>query len=206
MDVDELIASAWGAVKKAGVSEAVQAVAFKEAVDFLVGDRPAGSDKLTQESRSHPKRRPNKTKDEATDSGGGEPDAEAFYSQLADESGVDEAALRDVLQLKGSAIHVIPPTRMFGDTKANQMRQIVALVAGAFAHGLDRSPVDAVAVRDELKRKRCFDPANFAARVRAMKGFSQGSDRNEILVGSKWLGEFEAAIKLATGASDSNEE
>jgi hypothetical protein len=200
MDVDELIAKAWGAVEKAQVPEAVQAVAFKEAADFLVGGEAARSDLPSEEKRAPRRRRGSKAKDETTDRDGAEPDAAAFFSQLADESGVDEATLRDVLQLKGNAIHVLPPTRMFGDTKAKQARQVVALVAGAFAHGLDKSPVDASAVRDEVKRKRCFDPANFASQLKTMKGFSQGSSRNEIMVGSKWLGEFEAAIKLATGA------
>ena len=67
------------------------------------------------------------------------------------------------------------------------------------------SPVDAVAVREEAKRKRCFDGPNFAAVIKSMKGFNPGSHRNEIVVGSKWLGEFEDAIKTVTGDDEDEE-
>jgi hypothetical protein len=35
MDVDDLIRRAWEAVEKAGVPEALQKMAFREAIDFL---------------------------------------------------------------------------------------------------------------------------------------------------------------------------
>lgn len=205
MDVDELMAKAWGAVQKAGIPEPVQGVALKEAIAYLTGsdgvspnpDRPKPKVRKAASRRSAPSPAP-----EEPDS---VPDADEFYEQLAAESGVDEAVLRDVLHLKGNVIHVIPPTRLLGDSKAVQTRQVVALVAGAYAHGLGISPVSAVAVRDEVKRKRCFDPANFAARLKSMKGFSQGANRNEILVGSKWLGEFQEAINAAAGQTEPDE-
>jgi len=38
-----------------------------------------------------------------------------------------------------------------------------------------------------------------------MKGFSPGSHRNEIVVGSKWIGEFGDAIKTVTGDDEDGE-
>lgn len=206
MDVDEFIAKAWRAVEKAGIPEAAQAVAFKEAAGFLAGDGESDRTKPADD-RKRSGRANRKPVQQAKENGDAPvvDDTDAFFAQLADEAGVDEAKLRDVLQLKGGTIHVLPATRKFGDTRANQARQIVALVAGAYAHGLDKSPVDAVAVREEVKRKRCFDSANFAAQLKSMEGYSQGLNRNEIVAGSKWLGEFQRAMKLATGETDSEE-
>lgn len=207
MDVDDLIAKAWGAVEKAGVPGPVQGVALKEAIDFLRGADETPTTNSRRSKRPTGKPRAQSAKGKGVDQKLAEelPDEAAFFSQLADESGVDEVVLRDVLQLKDAAVHVIPPTRKLGDSKANQSRQLIALVAGAYAHGLDRSPVDAVAVREEAKRKKCFDTANFAAILKSMKGFSPGSHRNEIVVGSKWIGEFGDAIKAVTGDDEDGE-
>ena len=160
VDVDDLIAKAWGAVEKAGVPGPVQGVALKEAIDFL---READEGHTTNSRRS--KRPTGKPRAESAGGKGVDqrsaeelPDEAAFFSQLADESGVDEVVLRDVLQLKDAAVHVIPPTRKLGDSKANQSRQLIALVAGAYAHGLDRSPVDAVAVREEPSARSVSTP------------------------------------------------
>jgi hypothetical protein len=207
--VEELLEKAWTAVKKAGVPEPLQEVAFKEAIDYL---RDAGGDG-GQSHAKQSRKKPVSRKQSGSSSSGSQthpaeepPDEDIFFSQLASESGVDEKVLRDVLQLKdGGSVHVIPPTRELGGSKAEQTRRVIALVAGAYAHGLDKSPVDAEAVRAEAKRKRCFDTANFAATLKKLKGFSAGSDRNEIMVGSKWLDEFKEAVATATGTDAGNE-
>ncbi len=78
---------------------------------------------------------------------------------------------------------------------------MVALVAGARSKGLGEKPVDAKAVRDEADRKHCFDSNNFSgSHIGGMKGFNK-SGRKHILVTSKWVGEFQAAIDQALGRS-----
>lgn len=210
MDVEELLQTAWTAVKKAGLPESLQEVAFKEAVAYLRDADGKGGQARAKRSQKKPDtRKPSRSSSsgsQAQDSEEQPPDEDAFFSQLASESGVDEKALKDVLQLKdGGSVHVIPPTRELGRSKAEQTRRVIALVAGAYAHGLDRSPVDAEDVRAEAKRKRCFDTANFAATLKMLKGFSSGSNRNEIMVGSKWFDEFKEAVATATGTDSGDE-
>jgi hypothetical protein len=199
--VEELLQRAWIAVEQADLPESLQELALKEAIDYLrSGENHDPSPPRRQSaSRTSPAKRSASHKGRNADEPPDElPDETTFFSQLASESGVDEKILRNVLQLKGGAVHVIPPTRKLGDSKAKQTRRVIALVAGAYAHGLDRSPVDAEVVRTEAKRKRCFDTANFAATLKKLKGFSQGSSRSEIMVGSKWLEEFSEAVQMAT--------
>jgi ribosomal protein L12E/L44/L45/RPP1/RPP2 len=205
VDLEELLQRAWAAVKKADMPKALQGVALKEAIDFLRaanGDDPASSPKPSPRRKPAPKQAAPPSKASDAKPRESSPDEATFFLQLASESGVDEKVLRDVLQLKDGTVHVLPPTRKLGETKAEQTRRVIALVAGAYAHGLDKSPVDAEVVRVEAKRKRCFDTANFAATLKKLKGFSQGSNRNEVMVGSKWLEEFGEAVEAATGGGE----
>jgi hypothetical protein len=206
VDVDELIQKAWNAVDKAGVPDPIQGVALKEAIDFLrdVGGEGGGEKPQKPARVNRSKAKKTSSSNNASEDGAAA-DPDGFFAQLANESGVAESNLRDVLMLKDGVVHVIPPTRKLGDSKADQSRQLIALVAGAYAHGLDRNPVDAVAVRGEAKRKKCFDGANFAAILKSMKGFNPGSHRNEIVVGSKWIGEFGDAVKTVTGDDEDGE-
>jgi hypothetical protein len=136
------------------------------------------------------------------------PDESTFFAQIADESGVGEKELRDVLRLtKGGEVEVVPPTRKLGLSKADQAKTVIVLVAGARALGLGEDPVDADAVRKEAKRKRCFDQNNFAAKALSpLDGFNAGSNRNEIVLGSKWVGEFKAVVDKVRGAKAAGSE
>jgi len=209
VNVDELIQQAWAAVNKAGVPEPIQGLAFKEAVDFLRGDGESRSggdkpQKRAQAKRSKPKASAS-TEAASQDAEVAEPDD--FFAQLADESGLDEAVLRDVLLLKDNVVHVIPPTRKLGTSKSQQAARVTALVAGAYVHGLGQNTVSAKAVHDEVKRKRCFDPNNYSGKVLGkLKGFSAGSNRSEIVVGSKWLDEFKEAVEAVSEADASGKD
>lgn len=207
MDVDELIARAWKAVEKAGVSEAAQPAALQEAVALLReqdgsggGNAPGeGSTRrapgsgATRRSRSRPLVEPS-TEDL--------PDEGTFFATLATESGVEETELRDVLLYQEGKVTVSPPTRMFGDSKTAQAKAITALVAGARAKGLGESAVRAELVHDELKRKQCWDQGNFNKHLRALHGYNVGSGRSEIVTTSKWVGEFGSAVAQALGKAD----
>jgi hypothetical protein len=210
VNVDELIKKGWDAVDKAGVPEPIQGVALKEAIDFLRSDDGGAGDGDRTPKRTRNKQAKLRTSTSANDvqEDGDAPDPDAFFAQLADESGLDETALRDVLLLKGNVVHVIPPTRKLGSSKSQQAARVTALVASAYVHGLGRNTVSAKAVHDEAKRKRCFDPNNYSGKVLGkLKGFSAGSDRSEIVVGSKWLGEFKDAVEAAgdTGTDGEDE-
>lgn len=211
MDVDELIERAWKAVEKAGVSEAAQPMAVQEAVAFLregesrgSGDGGGGSASRGKGSgaRQRQRQRSSSSEPPAHDL----PDEDTFFATLASESGVKEDDLRDVLLYKNGKVTVHPPTRKFGTTKTAQAKSVTALVAGARAKGLGESPVKAEAVHDELKRKQCWDANNFAGKhLGALQGFNGGSDRTQITVTSKWVGEFKDAVARALGTDDDDE-
>jgi hypothetical protein len=211
MDVDELMRQAWEAVKKSGIPEPLQEAAFKEAVAALReqesgggGGGGGGNGRTSTRSKSAAKRKAVKAKD---DDAASVPDEDTFFASLADESGVPEGDLRDVLQVTTTGkVHVTPATRKLGSTKGEQARNIIALVAGARAHGLDEKPVNADAVRREVERKNAYLPNNFAAKhLGPLNGFNAGSNRDEIVLTSKWIGEFKDSVNKARGVTDEDD-
>jgi hypothetical protein len=202
MDVDELLLKAWKAVEKSGVPESLYEVAFKEAVGYLRTD--AGPGHATKSGDAGSKATPAPATGAKKPNGAGPatmPDETTFFSTLATESGVPETDLRDVLNLTAAGqVQVTTPTKDLGKSKAAQAKTVIALVAGARANGLGERPVSADAVRTEIQRKGCWDGANFSAyQLGPMKGFNSGSDKTEIVLTSKWVDEFRAAIATAKG-------
>jgi hypothetical protein len=136
------------------------------------------------------------------------PDEATFFSRLADESGVSETDLRDILKLApDGTINVTPPTRTLGGSKAEQARTVVAIVAPARRFALQENPVSSEALRRECQRKNCFDTANFASTVIGrLDGVNYGGSRAEIVVTSKWVDEFTAAVNQAHGRTGDTEQ
>ena len=215
MEVDDLMRRAWEAVKSADVPEPLQEAAFKEAVAFLreaegaSGQRDSGGvapGRTSLRRAAAPKGSTKPTKGTA-DQGVTRPDDATFFSRLANESGVGQKDLQDILRLtKDGKVHVTPATRNLGSSTAEQATIVIALVSGARAIGLEEDPVDAGAVREEAKRKRCFDSGNFAKSLTRMKGFNAGSNRNEIVLTSRWVEEFKAAVDKALGRGPTKDE
>lgn len=171
VNANELLKRAWEAVKQSGIPESLYETAFREAVEELRAMDGGGSSAGTRSpgtprgGRGKPASRPRATAPAATDEETATSvDENAFFATLAHESGVAETNLRDVLSLSGSNVHVTPATRVLGASKAQQARTTIALVAGARAFGLGERPIDAEAVRAEVKRKHAYDEANYAAK------------------------------------------
>lgn len=204
MNVDELLAEAWSAVKKSGVPEALQPVAFKEAVDFLRSGNGHGTSPATPSRRRGVRKPPSSGKDVPDLI----PDEAEFFKQLANESGLPEPDLRDILHLTADGkVQVTPPTKDLGTSAAEQAKTVVALVASARSKGLAEKPVNAEAVRREVERKHCYQANNFASKhLGPMKGFNAGSNKDEILVTSRWLEEFRAAVGKAHGRTAADDE
>jgi hypothetical protein len=130
----------------------------------------------------------------------GQHDGSDFFARLAHETGVSETDLRDVLSLAADGtVLVTPATAKLGATIAEQARTVIALVASARGIGLGENPVNAEQVRADCKRKRCYDSKNFANHMGALNGFNSGANRNQIVLTSKWLDEFKAAVAKAHG-------
>jgi hypothetical protein len=199
MEVDDLLRQAWKAVEKAGIPKALHEVAFKEAVDILRSGKPLESTKTTVVVKPKKRATPEKQDGEAQPEDA--PDEDTFFATLAEESGVPEADLRDILNLaKGRKVQVTPPSRTLGTNETQQAQTVIALVAGARSRGLGEKPIKASAVRDELKRKNCFSSGNFSQyHLGPMKGFNTGSNKEEILTTTKWVDDFKAAVERAHG-------
>jgi hypothetical protein len=202
MDVDDLISQAWHAVEAADVPEPLQETAFKEALAFLREGQAGGSGGGRSSDKGDQRR-----KDPGREAGGGSDEnvvnKDDFWGALAHESGLPVNDLKDILQLSGEKILVTPPTRSLGRNVAEQARTVISLVAGARAVGLGEQPVNADAVREELERKRCYQSNNFAAKhLGPLKGFNAGASRSQIVLTSKWVGDFVAAVNTVHGRAD----
>jgi hypothetical protein len=133
VDVNELIRKAWEAVEKAGIPEALQPEAFKEAVAYLRrtedGDVKSGGDARSSggstRSSGRGKKRPAAPKVNGDAGGGDIPDENEFFAGLANESGVEESRLRDLLQLTSTgSVHVTPPIREVGTSVKQQAQRL----------------------------------------------------------------------------------
>jgi hypothetical protein len=204
--VDDLLRQAWKAVEKAGIPESLHEVAFKEAVDILRSGKPLESAKATEVAK--PKKRARTEKQDGEAPSENAPDEDTFFATLAEESGVPEADLRDILNLvAGRKVQVTPPSRTLGANQKQQAQTVIALVAGARSRGLGEKPVNAGAVRDELKRKNCWSSGNFAAyHLGPMKGFNAGSNKEEIVTTTRWVEEFKTAVDQAHGRKPEKDE
>lgn len=210
MEANEILKQAWEAVKASGVPESMQDTAFKEAVAILRGDSggptttPTPRLPRTKRTASGGKKQSGKTpKRQAPSTPVNVPEEKVFFSELAEESGVSETDLRDLLQLSADGtVSVTPPTRTLGANKAEQARTVLPLVAGARLIGLKENPVSADAVRSELSRKNCYDQGNFGAAVLGrLPGFNYGGTNSEIVATSKWVNDFSAAVDRAKGVA-----
>jgi len=211
MQADEILAEAWKAVQKSKVPEHLQAVALQEAVSLISGraGEPIGrgGSNGTGTQRTRAKAGPTKrTKADDSSGSGTTPDEKAFFANLAKESGVSETDLRDVFELHpDGTVSVQVATKDLGPSKQAQTRTVVALIAGARSHGLEESSVSGEAVRNEVTRKRCYDQANYTSKhIGGMKGFNSGA-KGDIILTSKWLPEFEAAVNQALGRDADSE-
>ncbi len=211
MEPDEILNKAWEAVQASGVPESIQEAAFREAVAILRDDvsegaqrKPTGPPATRTRNRGEkpgPKTAPKRRRSQPMDTAIQVPDAATLFAELAHESGVDETDLRDILNVGADGtINVTPPTRTLGGSKAEQARTVVALVAPARLIGLKEDPVNAEALRRECQRKNCFDSGNFGATVIGrLDSVNYGGNKAEVVLTSKWVGEFKVAVDRAHG-------
>jgi hypothetical protein len=221
MEPNEILKRAWEAVQASGVPESMQDTAFKEAVAILRGEGGgAGTSSaagqtgpqrtkspLAGRKKVSPKSESRKPEPPAQQARVNVPDEGVFFSELANESGVSETDLREILKIApDGTINVTPPTRRLGGSKAEQARTVVAILAPARRFALQENPVSAEALRRECQRKNCFDTDNFGATVIGrLNGVNYGGNKAEIVVTSRWIDEFTAAVNQAHGRAGETE-
>jgi hypothetical protein len=221
MEAHEILKKAWDAVKAADLPESMQEAAFREAVALIRDEHGSATDGGggPPSNRSTSRRAPatpirgNRqaaiADDAESQSASTPPDEATFFAKLSHESGVSETDLRDILSLGSSGeVHVTPPTRVLGASRADQARTVTSLIVAARAIGLGEAPIDADAVRKEVDRKHAYDSGNYGSTVVGrLAGVNYGGDRGKLVLTSKWVGEFVAAVNRAhERSSDSGEE
>lgn len=168
MDVDELLARAWGAVEKAGIPEPLQEYAFKEALNRLSalpapstgGGVAAGATEAQT-----------KNADVASTSA----DADGTFGKFAHESGVPAEELERVFYFADGLPHLNGPRSRFGKTASDQAKVVAVAITAAYDFVRDESPISDDVIKAEATRLKIDVGGNWA---RVMGG----------LTGASWIG------------------
>lgn len=171
MAVSDLIAEAWKAVKDAGVPEALQEVAFKEAMSVLTTGTSQGNAKpaiggaaAPAAPKPKPKTKPSPRRDTTEDEilGTVLPDDDLF-DKFSKETGVPRQELEEVFYFDGGKPILNGPARKLGSNLASQARTVAIAITAAYHYALDVRDVPAARIADECKRLKCWDTDNFSS-------------------------------------------
>ncbi|WP_223694893.1 hypothetical protein [Leifsonia poae] len=163
MDVEELLARAWGAVEKAGIPEPLQEYAFKEALSRLARDDSGGSSGLNES--------PGGSKGKQLS---GEPSREIsstdeeLFAKFSAECGIAVTDLERVYYFSSGEPHLNGPRSKLGKTSSEQAKAVALALTAAYDYALDKQVADEV-VRAEAVRLKCDLGGTWA---RTMNGLS----------------------------------
>ncbi|MCS5498862.1 hypothetical protein NY547_16545 [Cnuibacter physcomitrellae] len=165
MDVEELLARAWGAVEKAGIPEPLQEYAFREALARL--DRMTPTLASSQPGHGYASRNMN---DQTGKEAGGSDSrtADELFAKFANESEIPVADLERVFYFSNGEPHLNGPRSKLGKTASDQAKAVAVALTAAYDFALDRQASDDV-VRAEASRLKCDLGGNWA---RTMNGLS----------------------------------
>ncbi|UFU06588.1 hypothetical protein [Ruania halotolerans] len=170
MDVSKTLAEAWAAVEKANLPEALQQVAFKEAVALLGGD---GTGSQAQQDHPPVKKAPaskTKTKAAKVDEHESEVvDATTFFEAVAGETGVPVEDLEQLFYLDKGAPRINLTSSALGTSLKGKQVNVAVLIAVARHFGLNEDETSAAIIREECSRLRCAD-RNLATNMKGLAG------------------------------------
>lgn len=165
MDVEELLARAWGAVEKAGIPEPLHEYAFKEALSRLSGQvstppSPAGRNGGAGEGRG----------EEPVGEAGGSSSiaSDELFVKFSNESEISVADLERVFYFSDGKPHLNGPKSKLGKAASDQAKAVAVALTAAYDYALDKQVSDEV-VRAEAVRLKCDLGGNWA---RTMNGLS----------------------------------
>ena len=203
MNRDDVVAKVKVAVEIAEeLPERFQVAAFQVVALDLLSDSMTRSSVETRPRDSSPSKAPSNSSSVAPKT---TPISEdQFFSQLSNESGFSEIDLRSVFHLASDGVaNLLLASKDLGANRAEQARTVIVLVAGARAYGLGERPVSLNLVRDQARRRNCYDHKKFVSDdLGVLRAFHSGS-RGEILVTPRWLEEFRPAMDRALGRKPS---
>ena len=175
MEPSEVLKKAWIVVQGANLPDAIQPVAFQEAVRLLVpssittapvgGDRGKGTGAGTGSSIGWPNGKP------SSDTGGIDASEDEIYDRVVEHTGVDREKLEQVVHLDGDVLKVSLPGIKLGRNNAEKTRTVAQVLTIVRGFGLNESETSVEVVRAEASRLKCYDSANFAAQLSKLVGF-----------------------------------
>jgi hypothetical protein len=201
MDAAEALKKAWSAVEESGVPETMHEAAFKEVLRSLLGAAPAA--RPASGASDRPAAKPPRPGAETADPEDG-PEESAVIAAVASETGVPADKLERLFHIDEGVVKLIPGQGSLGSSTAEKARAIAQVVTVVRAVGMSEPSTAYDAVRDECKRKHCYDGKNFASlHMGTVPGFvtkgDGGSRRLEMKGGG--LASFPALVDKILGES-----
>lgn len=202
MDIREILKATLDDVEQAAVPDDLRAIAFREVIRHRIGQAygpkaPGGPSRAAIPPTGA-------SRDPETGSNSLDPDV--AMAVLADETGIPEDELREVLIFTDSGeVGVLPPNRKLGANTSERARNVAILVVGARFAALKQRSIPLTMVRDACNDRGCYDSKNFKSSH--LGKFDAINIRgNDVIVNpSKWLPFFKSAVGVARGASAGGE-
>lgn len=166
MEIEELLARAWGAVEKAGIPEPLQEYAFKEALTRL-----SQSGQVAEQKRDETPRPEDKPDVDSADTSI-DLTVDQLFKKFAHESSIDIADLERVFYFADGVPHLNGPRSKLGNNASSQARAIAAALTAAYDYALDLTPIADQLVRDEAERLKVDLGRNWSKRMDGAPGVS----------------------------------
>ena len=171
MEVEELLARAWGAVADAGIPEPLQEFAFKEALSRLTSaSQPASQPAAAAVGRETSVIMPPLVVPDSLSSSA--QDSDSLFSKFAHESGIPVTDLERVYYFTGNEPHLNGPRSKLGNNSTDQAKLVALAITAAYDYALDRKTVPDIVVRTEIERLKCGLGGNYARRMDNIKEVS----------------------------------
>jgi hypothetical protein len=216
MDVAEALSRAWKAVETAKIPGTLHEVAFKEALRLVLEEGEPGTDKPPGSSGGRSGRRQAAKRPAAAgaqqkqgeqESTSPAVSSEAFFSRLADETGVDVDKLERVFHVDGGAPRLNVTARRLGTTLKDRMVNVATLMSVARHAGLGEAETPLTIVRQECTRLNSVDK-NFSTYVSDISGILYTGPRTAkvLRVRPQGVTTFSVAVDRVLGESSAGED
>lgn len=203
MEVSEILRKAWADVEEAGLPEAVQPIAFREAVRLIAPGSPAAASPTR--SGAGRTERGDQSGNGATAGADGRVDVgeEQIYDRVVEHTGVDRAKLEEVVHLDDDGPRVSLPGLRLGRNNADRTRAVAQIITIARGFGMEENETALELIRSECIRLKVYDSANFSTHIGKLSGYVvSGSGQNRRLrAKSNGIQAFPALVDALVGDS-----
>ncbi|MBT2264632.1 MULTISPECIES: hypothetical protein [Rhodococcus] len=176
MEVEELIARAWGAVRDAGVPEPLQELAFRRAIEHLSGESPtrqpaSGKPPAAAEGRSTAKKDSGESPKVKVGSNW------EIFEKFAKEASIPATELQEVYYFDDSGPHLNGPRSKYGSSTREQAQNIVLAIVTARDYALDEAETTDEAIKTECLRLKCDPKRNWSTVMNSLSTVTYGGPK-----------------------------